>query len=113
MSYVYLSDVVPASATVSDATKVQALEAQAADLQKTADSLQSSQPAVATALKTQADALRKAATAFRQATGLPDPSALSTGAKFAIGAGLLATIGGAVWAIKRHREASASRFNCR
>ena len=111
MSYVYISDITPASPEPSATAKVQALEAQAADMSKTAKSLESAQPAVAAGLRAQADALLKAAVSFRQAAGLPAPATLSTTTKLALGAGALAALGIA-WKFGQPRK-PAMAFNRR
>ena len=78
---------------VTDERKVQALEAQASDIDKVAGDLERVQPSAALALKAQSTDLRQAATAFREATGLPSAGSWSLGTKIGLGFGIAVALG--------------------
>lgn len=88
----------------SDERRVQALEAQASDMQRVAAELAPAQPAAAAALNKQATEMKAQAEAFRKALGLPPAGSLSTTAKVGIAAVLAATALGAVWFVRTRRS---------
>lgn len=81
----------------TDERRVQALEAQAADLEKVAASLDATQPAAALTMRNQVAVMRQQAAAFRTASGLPPSGAWSTGSKVALGVAVTVAAVGAWW----------------
>ena len=82
---------------VTDERKVQAIEAQAADIDKVAATLEASQPAAALALRTQAMGMRQQSAAFRMTAGLPPAGTWTLRAKVGLLFGLTALAAGAYW----------------
>lgn len=88
----------------SDERKVEALEAQASDMQRVAIELAPAQPAAAASLANQAAAMKAQADAVRKALGLPPAGEISTATKVGLAVGAAAAIAGAVWLLRRPRH---------